>query len=239
MSRSIRPADSPLFRRGLYSLTPASLILFCLAGIVSDAQNATTVPTPDKNAIQQGTHPNSSQPQASASQTAASSELSQWPANQQPVPAAFQWNGRTLQIAAQNASLQQILEKVAVLTGAKIEGNEIDQRVYGVYGPGRVSDVLAALLQGSGYNVLLIGDQGQGVPRRIVLSMRPTGPTSAPIQSTQASRDESEDIEPEIPHGSPQEVLQRMKDLRQGQRQPTQPNPNAPQDPPAAQDPNN
>ena len=35
------------------------------------------------------------------------------------------------------------------------------------------------LLDGSGYNILLIGDLGQGTPRRIVLSGRPTGPAPA------------------------------------------------------------
>jgi len=37
--------------------------------------------------------------------------------------------------------------------------------------------VLSQLLQGSGYNVLLVGDQGQGTPRKIVLSSRHAGST--------------------------------------------------------------
>jgi len=39
-------------------------------------------------------------------------------------------------------------------------------------------DVLSELLDGSGYNVLMIGDQGQGTPRTLVLTAK--GSATAP-----------------------------------------------------------
>ena len=46
-----------------------------------------------------------------------------------------------------------------------------DERVFGAYGlRSQARDVLAQLLQGSGYNVIMIGDQGQGTPRQLLLS---------------------------------------------------------------------
>jgi hypothetical protein len=78
-----------------------------------------------------------------------------------------------------------------------------DERVFGDYGPGPVRDVLAELLEGSGYNILLVGDLGQGTPRRIVLSGRPTGPAPPPGQSTQEADDEQM-AAPAAPQTGPQ-----------------------------------
>ncbi len=93
-----------------------------------------------------------------------------WPANAQAVPAKVGWNGRQLEIAATNSSLLQILHDVSTATGVKVEGLNSDQRIFGSYGPADPRDVLAKLLEGSGYNVLMIGDQGTGTPRQILLT---------------------------------------------------------------------
>jgi len=98
-----------------------------------------------------------------------------WPVNSQPAPAAVTWNSQGLSIQATNSSLRQILEDVATATGAKLEGTVSEQRIFGVYGPGQARDVLIQLLQGSGYNVLMIGDQGRGAPSRILLTARGAG----------------------------------------------------------------
>jgi len=95
-----------------------------------------------------------------------------WPVNNKPSPASIVWNASGLHIEAANSSLQQILKEVATLTGASVEGLSTDERVYGVFGPAPARDVLARLLYGSRYNLVLIGDRGQGTPRRIVLSLR-------------------------------------------------------------------
>lgn len=95
-----------------------------------------------------------------------------WPANDRPAEASVTWDSHGLRINAENSSLKQILKDVSVATGATVEGLATDQRVFGVYGPGQARDVLSQLLDGSGYNVIMIGDQGEGTPRQIVLSAR-------------------------------------------------------------------
>ena len=51
-------------------------------------------------------------------------------------------------------------------------GSVPDQRVFGKYGPGPACDVLSELLEGSGYNVLMIGGRDTSAPLKIILSVR-------------------------------------------------------------------
>jgi hypothetical protein len=81
-------------------------------------------------------------------------------------------DARGLEIEASNSSLNRILQQVAADTGAKLEGLAQDQRVFGTYGPGPRSDVLLKLLDGSGYNVLIISGRDSDAPLEIVLSAR-------------------------------------------------------------------
>ncbi|MGO9316756.1 MAG: hypothetical protein ACLPXT_04195 [Terracidiphilus sp.] len=125
-------------------------------------------------------------------------EIPKWPANEKPSPASVTWDSQGLRIDAANSSLAQILSDVSTVTGATVEGFDADQRVFGVFGPGPARDVLSQLLQGSGYNVILIGDQGQGTPREILLSLRHAGtkttaavnPNPAPISEEDSDTDE-------------------------------------------------
>ena len=96
-----------------------------------------------------------------------------WPANDKPAEASVVWDSHGLLIMASNSSLDQILSEISLKIGAKVEGAGEDERVFGNYGPGPARDVLNELLEGTGYNILMIGDQGEGTPRRIVLSGRP------------------------------------------------------------------
>ncbi len=120
-----------------------------------------------------------------------------WPALDRPNNATVTWDSRGLRIEASNSSLQQILRDVSVDTGAKIEGLGQDQRVYGSYGPGQARDVLYQLLQGSGYNILLAGDLGQGTPRQIFLSPRHAGGANAPGVANAPPQDNNEEDVPE------------------------------------------
>ena len=136
---------------------------------------------------------------------------------------------------------------VSTATGTQVEGLDKDQRVFGAYGPGPARDVLSQLLQGSGYNVLMIGDQGQGTPRRIVLTSPHLGSAPQAATPTQES-DEDPDVEeqqpqqpgmpnrPGFPPGMPGRTPQQMQELQQRQqmmqqqRQQNQPQPpNGPQ----------
>lgn len=118
-----------------------------------------------------------------------------WPANEKPLDAAVTWDSHGLYINAANSSLQQILQDVATMTGATLEGPEADQRVFGVYGPGKARDVLSQLLQGTSYNVIMIGDQGAGTPREIVLSARSTTATAAAAKNPVPASDDTDDTE--------------------------------------------
>jgi len=115
-----------------------------------------------------------------------------WPANQPPNPATVTWDSHGLQINASNSSLDQILHAVATDTGAKLQGLSEDQRVFGTYGPGPARDVLSKLLDGTGYNVLMVGGQGDAPPQQIILSNGGAG-TPAPVNATQTLRNNSDD----------------------------------------------
>jgi len=168
-------------------------------------------------------------------------ELPHWPANSDPTQPAVTWDSHGLRIDAANASLHQILDQVASATGAKVEGMGTDERIFGEYGPGEARDVISQLLHGSGYNLLLIGDQGQGTPREIILSARrPGGNTQNAARQPVAIQEPQEDEvveQPEVqepppsipaPPRTPQQVMQ---ELLQRQQQMNQPLLNPPQPP--------
>lgn len=163
-----------------------------------------------------------------------------WPANDKPAAAAVNWNGRELTISAKNSSLSQILADVSTATGVKVEGESGDQRVYGVYGPASAQDVLNQLLDGSGYNIVMIGDSGEGTPRELVLSRkvkltaanrRPDFAATVPDDDGEDDAEQPEPAEPvrrrpfatpwQPPPGqqsnpqTPQEQLQRLQQLQQ------------------------
>lgn len=115
-----------------------------------------------------------------------------WPINDQPTPASVTWDSHGLKIDATNSSLSQILAEVSRDTGAKVEGLGQDQRVFGSYGPGQARDVISELLQGSGYNFLMMGEQGSGTPLEIMLSTRSSsGPATARPAAAGDSDDDS------------------------------------------------
>lgn len=143
-----------------------------------------------------------------------------WPINAQPKPAAISWNQQELSIDAANSSLQQILTDVASATGASVDGISKDERIFGSFGPAPARDVLAQLLQGTGYNVMMVGDGGQGLPRQIILSTRNTSKT--PQGGARAASEENDDdAVPEVqydppPQPQPQPPAQVQQPMRPG-----------------------
>ena len=129
--------------------------------------------------------------------------LPEWPINEKATEATIAWDSHGLSINATNSSMDQILQDVSTVTGIKFEGFGADQRVFGSYGPGSAHDVITQLIEGFGYNVLMIGDQGQGVPRQILLTFRQTGPAQPSNHTTTANNDEDSDAE-EPPPQPPQ-----------------------------------
>jgi hypothetical protein len=108
-------------------------------------------------------------------------------------------------IKADNSALSQILHDISGSTGMKVEGLEKDERVFGTYGPGDAHTVLLSLLQGSGYNVLMVGQTASGAPRELSLTQRSTGPGASP-GSVQVQRNSQEDEEPDSDPDIPQTV---------------------------------
>ena len=110
-----------------------------------------------------------------------------------------------------NSSLNQILRQVAARTGAKLEGLSKDQLVFGSYGPGPASEVIFKLLDGSGYNVLIVGGLDAAPLLEIVLSARtPAGSlASANHRNANAAVEQDEpDLQPDDPTEAPRTEVQ-------------------------------
>ena len=75
---------------------------------------------------------------------------------------------------------------------------DADQRIFGTYGPGPARDVISQLLDGSGYDVLLVGDRGEGTPRRIVLTAR-SGSSAKSMANNTPPPPNNDDAEPDQP----------------------------------------
>ena len=201
---------------GLAILGQAALLVFAqaLAGAQTPAPQPaapTAVPgqAPDQKTVPARKHPRAVQPQPVVAPVALAPipplapATPNWPAFNQAAQASVLWDSRGLSIDAANSSLQQILKDVSMATGTTVEGLTTDQRVFGNFGPGTARDVLSQLLQGSGYNVLMIGDQGQGVPRQLLLSARQGG-GAQPAPAARASQPSPEEEEAEEPPANPE-----------------------------------
>jgi len=102
-----------------------------------------------------------------------------------PAPAAISQQSKRAEVAyaqgslvvsANNSSLNQILRQISRETGIKISGGVADERVFGRYGPSSPSQVLSALLDGTGSNMLLVHRDGS-TPAELILTPRLGGPT--------------------------------------------------------------
>jgi hypothetical protein len=154
-------------------------------------------------------------------------EAPKWPVNDAPSKPDVTWDSTGLKIEANNASLHDILNEVAADTGAKVEGMGSDERVFGEYGPGNTRDVISQLLHGSSYNVLMIGDQGAGTPRQIVLSTRRAG-ANQPQANRNMPQDQPDEDIPDQPEDNDQSGQQPIINGRP-------PMPMVPQGPPGIQ----
>ena len=127
---------------------------------------AASQPAPAKPAgAQPGVAPQP-QPQPAPAVPQVAPSMLQQPAGEAQVV----FSGDTLSIRADNSSLTAILHQVASKSGMQIEGLSGDERVFGTFGPGAPRDVLADLLNGTAYNVVLLGDLSNGAPRQLILT---------------------------------------------------------------------
>jgi hypothetical protein len=114
-------------------------------------------------------------------------------------PAQVSVASGNLTIKADNSSLTQILHDISTSTGMKVDGLGQDDRIFGTYGPGNSREVLLSLLQGLGYNVLMVGN-ANGAPRQLSLSQRSAASTVAAAGTTRNTKEEEDDeVEQEQP----------------------------------------
>ncbi|MGA8272315.1 MAG: hypothetical protein WB919_12210 [Candidatus Sulfotelmatobacter sp.] len=93
-------------------------------------------------------------------------------------------NGK-LSIAAQNATMGDLLRALSSATGAVIDfpNDHAAERMSANVGPGTVRDVLSSLLNGSGFNYVILGSQNNpNVLQRLILT---EAEASTPGASTQ------------------------------------------------------
>ena len=120
--------------------------------------------------------------------------------NANAAPAAVILKNRSLTVKAYNSDLSQILKNIADISGMTINGDAGSARVFGVYGPGKPSDVLANLLAGSGSNFMMTGDTSDGAPRELLILPQNGHPplvnTPSPTAAAAASDDgENSDVD--------------------------------------------
>ncbi len=89
---------------------------------------------------------------------------------------AVQWDNAVLTIHASGEDLPGILTQVSRATGLKVTGGVPDERVFGVYGPGPVQQVLSELFDGLYVNLLLVNGTATQ-PKELILTPRTGGPT--------------------------------------------------------------
>jgi hypothetical protein len=148
---------------------------------------------------------------------------------QPPQPAQVKLAPGTLSVDADNSSLDAILQQVSASTGMQVQGLAQDQRIFGKYGPGQPREVISALLEGSGYNVVMLGQTTSGAPRQLTLSSR-SNASLAPQPPPHPAQEEDADGPPPVrfyqpppgaeqrpPMRTPQQMLEELQRLRQQQ----------------------
>ena len=112
---------------------------------------------------------------------------------QQAQRAEVKLDSGKLTVKAENSSLNQILREISRVTGMKISGGVMDERVFGSYGPADPSTVLSTLLRGTGSNMMIVLD-AKKAPVELVLTPRGGGPTPP---NPSASRERGEEDLPQ------------------------------------------
>ncbi|MBZ5706140.1 MAG: hypothetical protein LAN63_12360 [Acidobacteriia bacterium] len=125
---------------------------------------------------------------------------------QQPAsPPRISYQGGQLTITAHNSTLGDILRGVHAQTGAAMDvpGNATE-RVVGRFGPGPAREVLAALLNGSHFNYVMLGSAANpdGL-ERVILTSKAGG-----VEASSVAQLASQPVAPTRPSVEPQEDAQ-------------------------------
>jgi hypothetical protein len=227
----MRYSKNNAMRNSAWRGRPGALRFACLALLVAGSFAAAQPAShPAKAARPRAGHPAVTTPAETAPPAPQAPEPPKWPANEAAKQPSITWNSEGLHIQASNANLSQILNQISTQTGAKIEGLSKDERVFGNYGPGQAKDVLAQLLHGSGYDYLMLGDEGQGTPRTVILTVRRNAPP--PNQNPAANAPDQQPDDDSVVEPDNDEPEQQPQVFQPPQPQPQQPeNPQAPMTP--------
>ena len=170
---------------------------FCLPVLESAAQNApakdagtsaTTPAQPPKVHRRSKKEPDPPAPQPPAPPPT----LEQSP----PTPPQVTYNNGQLTIIAQNATLSQVLRSVQSQTGASMEipSGASNERVVGQLGPGQPRDVINALLNGTKFNYIILGVNGDpGAVQKVILT------TAKPASAVNMAQNNAASPPPEEP----------------------------------------
>lgn len=153
--------------------------VFVVTATITEAQNAPLSQQPGQRQQMHGStagvkpSANISQPTAAipAEIPQVASSLLDQPAR----PAQVQLDEGKLSVKADNSTLSDILHNISRKTGMTVDGLSRDQRIFGSYGPAAPREVLASLLDGLGYNVMMVGSLDNGAPRELALTPRKAG----------------------------------------------------------------
>jgi hypothetical protein len=114
-----------------------------------------------------------------------------------PTPAQVTYSNGQLTILAQNATLSQVLRSVQSLTGASIDmpAGTSNERVVGQLGPGQPRDVLNSLLNGTKFNYIILGVNGNpGAVQKVILTTpKPATPVNTAQNNNPPPPDEPQD----------------------------------------------
>jgi len=166
-----------------------TVLAFSMAALPGSAEtkHSAKKPAKAKAAVQQTAQPATPPPPPPT--------LEQQPA--QPPQVAF--DSGQLTITAPNSTLADILRLVHKQTGAAVDiPANANERVVGNFGPGPARDVLASLLNGSHFNYVLLGSEGNPTALdRVMLMAKTGGALSAPSNPGEQAG------VPEPPQGAP------------------------------------
>ena len=152
--------------------------------------------------------------------------------DQPAVPATVTARKNVLAVTADNSSLTQILHQISTETGMQLDGLGGDERVFGSFGPGVPREVLTSLLNGTAYNVVMVGNLPNGAPRQLMLLRRDgSGSAGSPAASPQHSTGDDDspaddtgnaDDPDEPPPPPPMQAVPQGQPIPQGVRTPQQ-----------------
>ena len=170
-----------------------SLVLAC-ATATADAQVAPAQPTVQQGATNNHVYTGPKHPIAKKNKKGQKKEVVETPPPPPPPPPTPEqmpaqipevlYSDGLLTINAQNSTLNDVLAAVRRVTGATIEKPPMggSDRVAVRLGPGQPKDVLAALLNGSRYDYVIVGPMGHpGGVQRIILTARANMPSQSPL----------------------------------------------------------